>query len=87
MSMEVSRQERRSGLLFPPPGDLPNPGIKAALLALADGLFTTKPPEKPGEQNESIFVNRHAGLGESRRLQKGEGLMVGCQRGDAKEEP
>ena len=85
--MGFPRQEHWSGLLFPPPGDLPNPGIKAALLALADGLFTTKPPEKPGEQNESIFVNRHAWLGESRRLQKGEGLMVGCQRGDAKEEP
>ena len=87
MSMEVSRQEHKSGLPFPPPGDLPNPGIKPALLALAGRLLTTKPPGKPGEQNESIFVNRHAWLGESRRLQKGEGLMVGCQRGHAEEEP
>ena len=28
LSMEFSRQEYWSGLLFPPPGDLPNPGIK-----------------------------------------------------------
>ena len=28
LSMEFSRQEYRSGLPFPPPGDLPNPGIK-----------------------------------------------------------
>ena len=28
LSMEFSRQEYWSGLPFPPPGDLPNPGIK-----------------------------------------------------------
>ena len=27
LSMEFSRQEYWSGLPFPPPGDLPNPGI------------------------------------------------------------
>ena len=34
----------------PPPGDLPNPGIKSVSLvspALAGGFFTTVPPEKP----------------------------------------
>ena len=31
-SMEFSRQEYWSGLLFPPPGDLPNPGINLHLL-------------------------------------------------------
>ena len=39
-----SRQEYWSGLLFPPPGDLPDPGIKPMSLtspALADGFFTT----------------------------------------------
>ena len=30
LSMEFSRQEYWSGLLFPPPGDLPNPGIESA---------------------------------------------------------
>ena len=28
MSMEFSRQEYWSGLLFPTPGDLPHPGIE-----------------------------------------------------------
>ena len=42
--MEFSRQEYWSGLPFPPPGDLPDPGIEPTSLAspaLADGLFTT----------------------------------------------
>ena len=44
MSMGFSRQDYWSRLLCPPPGDLPNPGIKPASLispALAGGFFTT----------------------------------------------
>ena len=44
LSMEFSRQEYWSGLLFPPIGNLPNPGIKTLSLtspSLADGFFTT----------------------------------------------
>ena len=40
----ISRQEHCSGLLCPPPGDLPNPGIKPTSLmspALAGRLFMT----------------------------------------------
>ena len=36
---------------FPPPGDLPDPGIQAASLAspaLTAGFFTTPSPGKPG---------------------------------------
>ena len=39
-----SRQEYWGGLPFPPPGDLPNPGIEPTSLAspaLAGGFFTT----------------------------------------------
>ena len=36
-----SRQEHWSGLPFPPPRDLPNPGIKPASPALAGRFFTT----------------------------------------------
>ena len=40
LSMELSRQEYWSGLPFPSPGDLPNPGIEPGSLALqADSLL------------------------------------------------
>ena len=50
LSMGFSRQEYWSGLPFPPPGDLPNPGIEPMTLvspALAGGSFTTVLPRKP----------------------------------------
>ena len=40
--MGVSRQEYWSGLPFPSPGDLPDPGIKRASPALAGGFFTAQ---------------------------------------------
>ena len=39
-SMEFSRQEYWSGLLFPPPGDLPNPGTEPGSPALQADDFT-----------------------------------------------
>ena len=45
-----STQQCWSELPFPPPGDLPDPGIETASLAspaLAGGFFTTEPPGKP----------------------------------------
>ena len=50
LSMRFPKQEYWSGLPFPAPGDLPNPGIKPASLAspaLAGRFFTTVPPGKP----------------------------------------
>ena len=48
LSMGFCRQEYWSGLPFPPPGNLPDPGIKAAsFTSLTDGSFTTRPPGKP----------------------------------------
>ena len=47
LSIGFSRQEYWNGLLFPPPGDLPNPGMESASPALAGGFFTTEPPGKP----------------------------------------
>ena len=49
LSMGFSRQGYWSGLPCPPPGDLPNAGIKPeslASLTLAGGFFTTSPPGK-----------------------------------------
>ena len=48
--MGFSRQEYWSGLLFPHPGDLPDPAIEpasSASPALASGFFTTEPPGLP----------------------------------------
>ena len=41
LSVGFSRQEYWSGLLFPLPEDLPNPGIELASPALAGRFFTT----------------------------------------------
>ena len=49
LSMGFFRQEYWSGLPFPPPGDLPNPGIELVSLVspvLAGGFFTTEIPGK-----------------------------------------
>ena len=54
LSMEFSRQENWSGLPFPTPGDLPDPGIEPMSLAspaLAGRFFTTAPPEKPNNSH------------------------------------
>ena len=47
LSMGCSMQEYLSGLPFPPPGDLPNPGIEPMSPALVGEFFTTEPPRKP----------------------------------------
>ena len=54
LSMGFSRQEYYSGLPCPPPGDLPNPGIKPESLATpalqVDSLLA-EPLEKPQEES------------------------------------
>ena len=45
--MGFSRQEYWSGLPFPSPGDLPNPGIEPRSPALQAEALTSEPPEKP----------------------------------------
>ena len=47
LSMGFPRQEYWSGLPFPSPGDLPDPGVEPMSPALAGGFFTTEPPRKP----------------------------------------
>ena len=46
-SMGFSRQEYWSGLPFPSPGDLPDPGIKPRSPALQADALTSEPPGKP----------------------------------------
>ena len=46
-SMGFSRQEFWSGLPFPSPGDLPNPGIEPGSPALEADALTSESPGKP----------------------------------------
>ena len=45
--MGFPRREYWSGLPFPSPWDLPNPGMEPMSPALTGGFFTAKPPGKP----------------------------------------
>ena len=46
-SVGFSRQEYWSGLPFPSPGDLPDPGIEPGSPALQADALTSEPPVKP----------------------------------------
>ena len=61
LSMGFPRQEYWSGLSFPPPGDLPDPGIKPASLAFSGGFFTTSPKMAT---HSSVLAWRIPGTGE-----------------------
>ena len=52
LSMGFPMQEYWSGLLFPPPGDLPHPGVKFGSAAMAGGFFTSDPPGNPSAQGQ-----------------------------------
>ena len=47
LSMGLSRQEYCSGLPFPFPGDLPNPGIETKSPAMQADSLLAEPPRKP----------------------------------------
>ena len=44
LSIGFSRKEYWSGLLFPSPGDLPDPGIEPRSSALQAGALPSEPP-------------------------------------------
>ena len=46
-SMGFSRQQYWSGLPFPSPGDLPDPGIEPRCPTLQADTLTSEPPGKP----------------------------------------
>ena len=55
--MGFLRQEHWSGLPFPPPGDLPDPGTKPTSLtspALVGGFFTTELPDNTQNKAEVL---------------------------------
>ena len=55
-SMGFSKQEYWSGLPFPSPGDLPNPGIEPGSPALEANTLTSEPPGKPQSSGFPLVV-------------------------------
>ena len=53
LSVEFSRQEYWSGLPFPSPGDLPDPGIKPRSPTLQADALPSEPPGKPTSSKDS----------------------------------
>ena len=56
--MEFSRQEYWSGLQFPSPGDLPNPGIEPEPPPLQADALPSEPPGKPESYGVSQLYRR-----------------------------
>ena len=56
LSMGFSRQEYWSGLLFPPPGDLPDPGMEPSSLHLLHWQEGSLPLAPPGSDDEHLFI-------------------------------
>ena len=54
LSMGFSRQEYWSGLPFPSPGDLPNPGIEPGSPTLEADALISEPPRKPPETEMAV---------------------------------
>ena len=69
-SMGFSRQECWSGLPFPSPGDLPNPGIEAGSPALRADALPSEPPRKSPPRGPYLSPNslKTCGLLGSSRL-------------------
>ena len=55
-SMGFSRQEYWSGLPFPSPGDLPNPGIKPRSPALQADSLTSEPPGNLKNKRTNVYL-------------------------------
>ena len=59
LSMGFSRQEYWSGLLFPSPGDLPDPGIEPRSPTLQADSLPTEPQGKPKNTGEGSLSLLH----------------------------
>ena len=59
LSMGFSRQEYWSGLPFPSPVDLPDPGIEPSSPALSGRFFTAEPPGKPSKPYSPLIFHQY----------------------------
>ena len=69
--MGFSRQEYGSGLPFPSPEDLPDPGIEPRSPALEGDALTSEPPGKQGKPSKVS----HGALGKLRLTQNEEKII------------
>ena len=61
LSMGFSKQEHWSGLPCPPPGHLPNPGIKPGSPVLQADALSSEPPGKTSHSSEPPGKTSHPG--------------------------
>ena len=76
--MEFSRQEYWSGVPFPSPGDLSNPGIKHGSLALQADSLPSEPPRKPWLELGPLLRNANSGQPHPRSTES-ESLELGLR--------
>ena len=85
LSVGFSWQEYWSGLPFPSPGDLPDPGIEPGSPALEADALTSEPPGKPsiGDCNAKVGSQETPGVtgkfGLGIRNEAGQSLKEFCQ--------
>ena len=70
LSLEFSRQEYWSGLPFPSPGDLPDPGIKPGAPVLQVDSLPSEPLGKPPGKEDSVSSVHLNFLGNSFKIYK-----------------
>ena len=71
-SVGFSRQEYWSGLPFPSPGDLPNPGIEPRSPALQIDALPSEPPGKPLKYGDIHLKGQQFGKEKRHRPKKKE---------------
>ena len=85
LSTGFPRQEYWSGLPFPPPGDLPNPGIEPASPALTGRFFTTEAPGNPNRM--SYWANNKDLWGPAKSSSEAVGGQENRQHGSLSHSP
>ena len=82
----IFRQEHWSGLPFPPPGDLPHPGMEPMSPVLASRSFTTEPPVKPLFMYLFVVLKGFPGSSTGKESLAGKECLAGkesaCNAGD-----
>ena len=60
LSMGFSRQEHWSGLPFPSPRDLPDPGIEPGSPAFQSDSLPSEPPQEQNRKQQVVFGRKYS---------------------------